>query len=338
MSTASVSALGVALLLLPLGSSSQDTNKATVAAEFKGGTITVEELERSAAGELINLAVQRQKILENQLELRIASTLVGLEAKARGLSEADLLQQEVYAKVTEPLVEEIDAYYQASRDMMKEPQEKAVPRIKQALSSQRRQKLYAEFVDRLKAKYEVKTLLEAVRIKVDTAESPVRGPATAGVTIVEFSDFECPYCATLSKTLAEIMKQYGASVRLVFRHFPLERIHQNAMRAAEASVCALDQGRFWEMHEELFKGGALTEEEISNRATAAGLKVQEFQACLTSGRSTVRVRADMAAAKALGVSSTPSFFINGRPMRGAVPPAQVRQVIDEELAHANRKR
>ena len=324
-------------VVLTLSAHAQEPSRPGIAAEFRGGTITIEELEKSAAGDLMNLAVQRQKILQNQLERRLASTLVSTEARSRGLSESELLQRDVYARATEPTVEEIDAYYQASKDMLKEPQERAVPRIRQALASQRRQKLYAEYVEQLEVKYDAKIFLGPFRAPVDAGDSPVRGPASAAVTIIEFSDFECPYCATLSKTLGEIVRQYSTDVRLVFRHLPLERIHRNAMQAAAASVCAMEQGRFWELHDELFKGGSLAEAELLRKASDAGLSISDFQACLPSRRATDRVRADVAAAAALGVSSTPSFFINGRPLRGAVPYAQIRQTIEEELARLKLK-
>ena len=122
---------------------------------------------------------------------------------------------------------------------------------------------------------------------------------------------------------------------MVFRQFPLERLHPDAMRAAQSSVCAQDQGKFWEMHDQLFKGG-LSEEEIAKKAAAAGLDADAFKACLAAGKTAERVKADMDAGVALGVTSTPSFFVNGRPLRGAMPYQEVAKVIEEELRAAGK--
>jgi protein-disulfide isomerase len=309
-----------------------------VVAEVKGIPITEDQLEKAAAGELLNLALQRERILAAQLELVITARVIALEAEARKLTEMELMQQEVYSKVAEPSTDEVAAYYDASRDMMKETAEKAVPKIRQALITQRRQKLYRDFVDRLRSKYGVKVLLAPLRVDVDGEGRPARGPIEAPVTIVEFSDFECPYCLALSNTLAQIMKDFSGKVRLVFMQYPLTQIHPNAMRAAEASFCAADQGRFWEMHDELFKGGErLTAAELSKRAKAAGLDVALFEACLASGKQAGRIKADIDAATSKGVSSTPMLFINGRPVRGAQPYGDLARIIQEELARAGQK-
>ncbi len=306
------------------------------AGEIEGQTITIEELEKAAPGDFLNLEVEREKILEAQLARTAAARLVSLEAKARGLSDTELLQQEVIAKVPEPSDEEIGAYYQASRDLMKEGQDKAVPRIRQALVAQRRQKAYEEFLERLKVKYGFKSFLRPIRAHVDAATGPVRGPAHAPVTLVEFSDFQCPYCAALTRTLADVLKRYPDQVKVVFRQFPLEHLHPDAMRAAQSSVCAQDQGKFWEMHDQLFKGGGLSEDDIAKKATAAGLDADAFKACLADAKTAERVKADMDAGVALGITSTPSFFINGRPLRGAMPYQEVVKVIDEELRAAGK--
>jgi protein-disulfide isomerase len=326
----------VLIIIVALGGSDAGAQqqRQPLAAQLQGGSIALAEVEKAAAGDLLNLEVQREKILQAQLDRLATGMVVRLEAKSRGLSEAELVQQDVYAKVQEPSVADIESYYQASKDLMKEPQEKAVPRIREALTNQRRQKLYLEYIEGLKAKYQFKSLLEPVRVVVAASTSPAKGSATAAVTIVEFSDFECPYCAALSKTLADLTRQYGDKLRLVFRNFPLERIHPNAMKAAEVSACAAEQGRFWEVHDQLFKGGPLSELEILKRAADAGVKTEDLRSCMSAGRGTERVRDDVKAGIALSIASTPSFFVNGRPMRGAVSRDEIVRVIDQELKAA----
>ena len=301
-----------------------------VVAEVNGQAITLGEVEAGAGGELLNLSIQRQRILETALERIISAKVMALEAKAQRKTEPEILQGQVFAKLAVPTDAEVDAFYASRPDLATQDKAKIAPQIRQALANERRQAAYRSYIAGLKAKYGVKTLLGPLRVKVDPGAGPVRGPADAAVVIVEFSDFECPYCRTLSRTLADVVKQYDGKVRLVFRQFPLEAIHRNAMKAAEASVCASDQGKFWEMHDRLFVG-SLAEADLLAKAADAGLQAEAFKACLSSGKAADRVRADMKAASTLGVSSTPTFFINGRPMVGAVPQAEIARVVDEEL-------
>jgi len=332
--------LSLVLLAGSLSLAAQEpAKKGRVVAEVKGVPITESQLEKAAAGELMNLALQRQRILENQLEQLIGARLVALEAEARKLTDADLLQSEVFGKIVEPSAQETNAYYEANKGQMKETAETAVPKIRQTLISQRRQKIYKEFIAQLKAKYNVKVLLPPVRMAIDAEGYPARGPATAPVTIVLFSDFECPYCQSVANTLAQAREEYGDKVRLVFRQFPLTQIHPNAMKAAEASLCAADQGKFWEMHDEMFKGGErLVPAELSRRAKAIGLDPAVFDTCLSSGKHQDRIKTEVEAARAVGVSSTPTMFINGRPIRGAIPYADMSKFIQEDLAGAGAKK
>ena len=326
--------LGVALLSgSVLATAQEPTNTGRVLAEVKGVAITEEQIAKAAAGDLMNIALQRQRILETQLERVINARVIELEAESRKLTDVELLQREVYGKVVEPSLDDVTAYYEASKDLMKEAADKAVPRIRQTLISQRRQKAYKQFVDELRAKYNVKVLLQPVRLDVDAQGYPSRGPATAPVTIVLFSDFECPYCRTMATTLEQATREYGAKVRLVFRQFPLAQIHPNAVKAAEASLCANDQGRFWEMHDVMFIGGErLVPTELSLRAKTIGLDMAAFETCMASGKHAGRIKNEIDAGRALGVSSTPTMFVNGRPIRGAIQYPELSKMIQEELS------
>jgi protein-disulfide isomerase len=319
------------------GLAQETAKKSSVVAEVNGQPITEAQLEQASAGELLKVSIQRQRVLEVQLEQMIGARLVALEAEARKTSEADLIQREVTARVVDPTAEEISRFYEANKAQIREPADQVAPRIKQALVTQRRQEIYRNFVDQLKAKYKVKVLLPPLRLTVDAGASPARGPASAPVTIVLYSDFECPYCQTLAGTLAQAKKEYGDKVRLVFRQFPLTQLHPNAQKAAEASLCAADQGRFWEMHDELFKPGErLVPAELSRRANAIGLDTRTFDACLASGRQRERINADIQGGRALGVSSTPTLFVNGRPVMGTIPYSDLSTIVREELGRAAR--
>ncbi len=335
MIAAAVALAGVALVSGACAETPQQQRQprpvASVVAEVDGQPITLDELEKSAGGQLLNLAIERHRILESTLDRMVAAKVIALEAKARGQLEARLIQENVLAKATLPTDADMEAYYKAHPELAAQDKAKTMPQIRQALFNERRQNAYRDFTAGLEAKYGVKMRLEPLRVQVDAGTGPARGPAGAPVTIVEFSDFECPYCRTLARNMSEVTRQYGDRVRLVFRQFPIESIHRNAMAAAKASVCASDQGKFWEMHDLLFGGGTLAEADLLEKASRAGLQKDAFQACLASPAATDRVRADIKAATSLGVSSTPTFFVNGRPMLGAVPAAEIARVIEAEL-------
>ncbi|WP_426751600.1 DsbA family protein [Myxococcus sp. Y35] len=173
--------------------------------------------------------------------------------------------------------------------------------------------------------------------KVDIpADSPSFGPATAKVTIVEWSDFECPFCSRVGPTLAKIKETYAKDVRVVFRHQPLP-FHPNAKLAAEASHAAHEQGKFWEYHDKLFANQkALDRASLEKYAQELGLNVAKFKAALDQGKFKAKVEADSAAGNALGANGTPTFFINGREFVGAQPFDAFKRVIDEEIAKADK--
>jgi len=195
----------------------------------------------------------------------------------------------------------------------------------------------AEFVRELRNAAGVKVNLQPPRVAVN-AEGPSRGGADAPVTIIEFSDFECPFCGRAVETLQRVEKTYGDKVRVVFRDYPLA-MHRTAKRAAEASHCANEQGKFWEMHDKLFsKGGPIMDADISRYATQIALDRPAFDACLSSGKFKEAWKPSMDEGQRVGVQSTPTFFINGRLIVGAANYEQFARVIDEELANAQSQR
>jgi protein-disulfide isomerase len=162
--------------------------------------------------------------------------------------------------------------------------------------------------------------------------SPARGPANAPVTIIEFSDFQCKSCAYVSPTLEQVVAKYGRKVRLVFRQFPRPE-DQNAVKAAEASLCANEQGKFWEMHDLLFKDQQSTGVTAleSKAAAIAGIDLDRFSNCLESGRQRAAVQTDINFGNIAGVNGTPTFIINGHAVSGPVPADAISDLIAKEL-------
>jgi len=164
---------------------------------------------------------------------------------------------------------------------------------------------------------------------------PQRGPSTAKVTIVEFTDFQCPFCGRVLPTLDQLLRDYPNDVRILFRHNPLP-FHDRALPAAEAAVAAEMQGKFWEMHDKLFaEQSDLERPALELHAVQLGLDLKAFRAALDSHAGQARVDDDLALGRQLGVRGTPTFFIDGRPVLGAQPVAVFKQIIDDELARAD---
>lgn len=170
------------------------------------------------------------------------------------------------------------------------------------------------------------------RVEVSTSpDDPVRGNPQAPVTIVEFSDFQCPFCARVEPTLKQILKDYQDQVRLFYKDFPLP-IHQNAQNAALAALCAKEQEKFWEYHDKLFENqeklGVL---DLKRYAQELGLATTQFNSCFESKKYQAQIDQDIKDGQAAGVQGTPAFFINGRLISGAQPFENFKAIIEEEL-------
>jgi len=302
-----------------------------VVAVVDGTPITRETLESAVEASLVELRLKEDSIRREALDELVASQLFAKEAAARGVGVAVLEKTEILdpSAVTP---EEARAFYEANKARFGTTSEAvALQQIVAGLGRQREAQRRAAFARDLQGKYDVKVLLEPYRVPVAVGEAPVRGNPDAPVTIVEFSDFQCPYCARARPTVKRIREVYGPNVRWVFRHFPLG-FHTSAPKAGEAAVCAGDQGHFWEMHDRLFSDQSkLGIADLKASAAAIGLDTGAFDQCLDSGRHADLVESDTEAGARYGVSATPAFFINGRPVIGAQPFEAFARVIDEEL-------
>lgn len=175
--------------------------------------------------------------------------------------------------------------------------------------------------------------LPAADLPAITSDDHVKGPENAKVTLVEYSDFECPYCLNHKATVDQIVKNYGNDVRVVFRHFPLS-FHPEAEKAAEASECAAEQGKFWEMHDKIFsanEAGTMSVNKWKEEAKKLGLNTTKFNDCLDSGKYASNISDEAASGAAAGVEGTPATFVNGELVSGALPYDQFKQIIDSYL-------
>jgi predicted DsbA family dithiol-disulfide isomerase len=312
-------------------------------AEGDGIHISMSELESRAAKDLGNLSIERlrfeaqqkkkrHEILRKQLESMVADQLLEIEARAKSLSRDELLNEEVHSKASEPSDEEVEAFYEGNKKRIRGEKEQVLPRIKEYLKKQQSDKSYESFLTALREKYSVVYSLAPLRFEVGTAGSPSLGPEDAPVTVVEFSDFQCPYCARVGASLKQLVNEYADQVRVVFRQYPLQNIHPQAQKAAEASLCAGEQGMFWPMHDALFADQKkLSVEDLKKTAETLGMEPQAFAACLDSNRHAETVARDIYEGTKAGVSGTPAFLVNGRLLSGAVPYERVSALVKEEL-------
>jgi protein-disulfide isomerase len=172
------------------------------------------------------------------------------------------------------------------------------------------------------------------RLKVPVGDSPQRGPTDAWVTLVEFADFECPFCRSEQPVLADIESIYGTDLRVVFKYFPLTNVHPDAQAAALAAECAGEQGGFWEMHDLLFTSGLDDASLLHDAEQVPSLDVAAWQACIAAPEAANRVAADVALGTSLGIDGTPTFVVNGVVVAGAVSESDLRNVIDSARSEA----
>lgn len=165
-----------------------------------------------------------------------------------------------------------------------------------------------------------------------TDSDHIKGNKNAKITLLEYSDFQCPFCQRHVPTLEQVLEQYGDDVRLVYRHFPLNSIHPQAQKAAEASECAAEQGKFWEMHDLMFANqSALDVTSLKGYAKTLGLNQSQFDSCLDTGKFAGKVNQQAAEAQAAGITGTPGTFVNDQLVKGAYPIATFQQIIDSML-------
>lgn len=304
------------------------------AATVGGAVITMEELDRAAANQLAKFRQQEYDVRAGVLNGLIQDKLISGEAAARKVSEADLMKAEVDDKTVAPTPDDVSKFYDTNKARMSgKTFDEIKGDIEKALKGQKANDRRGQFLAELTAKNNVKVLLEPPRAMVTIRPgAPSKGPADAPVTIVEWSDYQCPFCKRAHPTVQQVLSEYKDKVRFVYLDYPLP-FHQMAMPASQAVHCAEDQGKFWEYHTSLFEAaGDLSKADLTKRATDLGLDSAAFEACTAANKHDSLIKSNFDDGAALGVTGTPAFFINGRMLVGAQPIEQFRDVINDELS------
>jgi protein-disulfide isomerase len=305
-----------------------------------GQPVTFGDVQKEQGGKLtqaeLKALTELYETRRGAVEEYVTKRLIDAEAKAKGETLEQWYEKDILAKVPAPSEDEMKKFYEQNKSQMGgQAYDQIKERIASYLKQQKGREQLTKAVDELKTKHGVQiTMPSPVLPRVEVAATgPSRGPDKAPVTIVEFSDFQCPYCGREFPVVERLMKEYDGKVRLVFRHFPLD-FHPYAQKAAEAGACAADQGseNFWKLHDKMFGNQQkLAVDDLKSYAKEIGVDSAKFDKCLDSGEKRGLVNADEKAGQQAGVSGTPAFFVNGIFINGAVPYEQFKETVDREL-------
>ena len=312
-----------------VGTTPTSAESQVVVAMIGKDAITMADLDKAAGREIFEL---RERTLDSMISERVVKAV----AAKSGMSEDDFLKKQVEAKVPTVSVEEAKKFFEENKarlppQLASQEFDAVKDTIVQGVTSQRRREAMGSIIEDIKSQAGVKVMLHAPKVQV-AADGPAKGPKTAKVTIVEFSDFQCPYCSRGKKVMEEVVAKYGDKVRLVFRDFPLD-FHDKAQKAAEAGQCANDQGKFWAMHDWMFDNQqTLDIPALKGAAKTMGMDSTAFDSCLDSGKHAALVKKNTKDGQEAGVRGTPAFFVNGVFLSGALPFEKFKTEIDRALA------
>ena len=295
--------------------------------------ITEDDLAPLVAGQLRPLRDQEYQIKKKALDNLVNQKLLEAEAKKKGLTTEKLLEQEADAKVPEPTETELQALYIVQKDQLGKPFDEIKPQLQRLLKQAKIQRARQDYSAHLREQAKVSILLRPQPTEIGFDPARVRGNAKAKVMIVEFSDFQCPYCGQVEATLKSVLAKHEGTVALAFRDMPIAQIHPQAEQAAEAARCAGEQSKFWEYHDLLFADQSkLDKTGLVDKARSLKLDEKQFETCLSNERYKTQIQKDSQDGMRAGVSGTPGFFINGYFLNGAQPETAFERVIQEQLA------
>jgi predicted DsbA family dithiol-disulfide isomerase len=328
----------VALVLFAASISAQSLSSSVdpPIAFIDGKPVLTSELAQASQGQVLNLRKQEYDIKRRALDALLEQKLLEVEAAQRGVTVTQLLK-DLDNKIGDPSDAEAEAFFLARQEpgrRFEDVREQMRSLLKVAKRTAARESL----MNTLRERHTIDVMFDAPRVNVASDPTRLKGSADAPVQIVEFSDFECPFCRRAEPTIQAVLAKYKGKVSLAYRDFPLNSIHPSAQRAAEASRCAAEQGRFWAYHERLFTSESLDAKTLKDHAKDAGLNQATFEQCLDTGRQRDAVDRDAQQGRLAGVTGTPAFFINGIPLSGAQPAAAFEKIIDEELAKEARRK
>jgi protein-disulfide isomerase len=316
--------------IAPRSAAADAQNDSRVLATVGARSITEKEVESRIKSQLAVMQSQIYELKRKTIQSIADDYLLGQAAFSMHMTVADFLTHRGGAIS----VSDDDArkYYDQHRGQYHQPYEEARTSILGTVLSQREEARRQTVLAKLRGDTPLKVMMDPPRVELKVEGHPERGPADAPITLVEFADFQCPFCSRVTPTLKGLREKYGDQLKLVYFDFPLQ-FHAHAMDAAKAARCAGEQNKFWEYHDALFANqGKLLPADLKATAAKLGLDGAKFAACLDHGGHEDAIRRDAAAGRQIGVTGTPAFFIDGRPLTGAQPQSEFEGIIDDELS------
>lgn len=330
------------LILSGLNSALASQKDYRAAAIIGDQIITNEQMNQPITAQLYDAEREIYELKLGQLKTQILAQLVAKDPLSQGLTTDQFVQKYITnnPKVTDA---EIKRFIISNRIPKEKLDTDFRTKIRSYMKQQKVAKAINSWLDRESEKHGVIINLtppERPRVNIDTNDSPMLGPENAPITIVEYSDFQCPYCAKAEKTVKQIIRNYPGKVKVVYKQYPLD-FHKDAFRASEASLCANEQSSelFWKLHDYMLDNPRnLNENNLIQQAANLGAKESQFAQCLASKKYANKVKREIREGQAIGVQSTPMFFVNGITVKGAQPYSVFKELIDEELRRESSSR
>lgn len=306
-------------------------NSSEVVATINNEPIRAGELDSSVKQQMQKVQTQIYQIRKKGLNTLIEDKLIEMAAKKDGKTVDKYVVAEIDAKVEEPSEKEVKALYNARKGKNTLSYEKIKGQIIDYLKQNKKNRVRRELLAKLQKDAQVKVLLEPPRVDVKIGDAPFIGSKNAKITIIEFSDYQCPFCKRVRPTIWKLIEDYKGKIQYAFKDFPLS-FHRHARKAHEAGKCAGEQGKYFEYNKGLFDNQSkMSIADLKKYAGQVGLNTSKFNKCLDEGKYAAAVNKDIQEGIGVGVTGTPAFFINGIQLSGAQPIASFKEIIEEEL-------
>lgn len=299
-----------------------------VVAKVSGDNLTIADLQQKEGGKLLQAEYQYYLNERKALEELIDNQLLQDQARRENITLDQLLKNEVYKNVKDPTEDQLQVYYEGLDTQ--EPYSAVREDVLQHIRELRRNKARAAYVENLRKEARINIMLLPPSADVDIAKAAANGSLNAPVVLVEFADYECPYCQKVNPQIQQLKKEYGNNLTIVYKDFPLP-MHHGSEKAAEAARCAGEQGKFWLYHDVLFYSRQVEVDALKEHARVLNLDTEKFDTCLDSGAESAAVKKDLEEAKSLGLTGTPSFFVNGHFFSGVVDYAALKDMVNQQM-------
>ncbi len=304
------------------------TQPSAVVAEVNGHALTDADLERSKSGSLLQARYTYYQTERKALDELVDEKLLALAAADKHETTAQLLDTEVYKGITGPTEDQMQVYYEGMES--EEPYATMRDRLYDHILDMRKTKARAAYVKVLREKANLRITLQPPYSDVNTVGAQYEGSKDAPLQLVEFADYECPYCQKVSPLLHQLKKEYGDRLTIVYKEFPLP-MHPHAQKAAEAARCAGDQGKYLEFHDLMYNSRQLGVPDLKKYAQTLKLDSDQFNTCLDSGKEAEAVKKDLEEGKALGLNGTPSFFLNNHYFHGGMEYSALKEMVEQQI-------